>query len=96
MSLPKNPVEWEFENKPFASQLHAVCTELLQGKQLWFLFTKRLTWLYCPKSESQSWIRSAEISTLLFLESKTKNAAFCEAPSKMLHCPAEQLFSACT
>lgn len=49
-----------------------------------------LTWLYCLKSKSHSWISSAEISTLLFFGSRTKNAALCEPPFNTFHCPVEQ------
>lgn len=37
MSLLNSPVEWEFGNKSFASQLYALCTELLQRKQLFLV-----------------------------------------------------------
>lgn len=89
-SLLSNPVEKKFWNVAFALQLHALCTEVLQISSFYCLFSKGLTWLYCLKSKSHSWISSAEISTLLFFGSRTKNAALCEPPFNTLHCPVEQ------
>lgn len=43
MSLLNNPVEWEFGNESFASQLHTLCTELLQRKQLFLISFQQRT-----------------------------------------------------
>lgn len=41
--LLNNTVEWEFGNESLASQLHALCTELLQRKQLFLVSFQQRT-----------------------------------------------------